>query len=194
MGYTRNDAFPSKWLKADDLAAGPLHLTIAGVEPDVLKGDDGEKTVYVLHFQNHDKGLVLNQTNWLSIEALHCNDTDLWLGKTIKAYRTKVKFGSGVVDAVRILPPDGGGQPAPKPAAPKRNSAARNQDFAGECKTLFVGDTDAEIGAHISAAMVACDLDGNWRDLSDGDLARVLAALKDSQSGDKPDALAEAGF
>ena len=187
MGFTRNDAFPSKWLKADDLSGGPQTLIIAGVTPDTLTNDDGEKTVYILRFQDHDKGLVLNQTNWLSIEAMYGADTDGWLGNPIKLYKTKVKFGSGVVDAVRILPPD---NPAPaKPAAPAGKLADWQMGFVNGVKALFPGKPEKEIAAAIAAAITANGLKGNWRQLTQDQLDTVFQVISQPD-----DPLAEAGF
>jgi len=110
MGFTRAEAFPSKWLNAEAFKpanGGPRTLTIREVTQEVVKGDeDEEKIKYVVWFEEEKRGLGLNVTNWLLIEAMYGDDTDNWLGKTIKLHATKVPFGKGLVDAVRVLAPD----------------------------------------------------------------------------------------
>jgi len=175
-----HDVFPSQWLAAADVEQ-PATVTIRDVTTEEV--GRGKELKPVVWFEELDKGLICNKTNWQNIAKLAGSDeSDDWRGKQVQLYATLVQFGGEEVNAVRVRPLGTGARTTPKPAAPKpgNGNAARNQAFADECKALFVGDTAQQIGAHISAAMVACDLDGNWRELSDGDLARVLAALKES--------------
>jgi len=61
----QSDVFPSKWLKAEDLA-GPLTARIADVRLDAVKnpegGEDQEKPVLLL--DGSFKPMILNVTNW----------------------------------------------------------------------------------------------------------------------------------
>jgi len=112
MGWTRADAFPSEYLKADDFKpekGGPQVWTIREMtRKEVLDEATGkEKMKYYLWFEEDKRCLGLNVTNWLLIEAMYGDNLhDEWMGKRVKLYTTKVPFGNGLVDAVRILPPD----------------------------------------------------------------------------------------
>lgn len=123
MGLTREQAFPSKYLKAGDLPQ-PVNVTIREWTQDTIGQDDDKRLVVILFFDEVEKGLILNNVNWLSIESLYGNDTDLWIGKRVKLYKTKTKMGGNVVDCVRVLPPDGVAAPAPTAPASDRDKLA----------------------------------------------------------------------
>ena len=61
-----NEAFPSKFLKADDLQDRTVKLTIDRVEMDEV--GDGRKPI--AYFKDAKKGLVLNVTNARAIATL----------------------------------------------------------------------------------------------------------------------------
>lgn len=59
----------------------------------------------VLKFEEDHRGLVLNQTNWGSIEAIHGVESDMWIGKRITLYvDPNVMFGGKRVPAIRVRP------------------------------------------------------------------------------------------
>jgi hypothetical protein len=115
MTMRLNDAFPSKWLKADEDVPpeGDLIVTITGAEVETLgQGKDAEEKV-VLKFRETGKGLVLNKTNWNTIsKVLGSDDTDDWEGKRIALCSMDVQFSGEMVRAIRVRPR------APKPPAP----------------------------------------------------------------------------
>ena len=55
-----DDYFPSNFFKADDLANGPITLTITDIHPEKMQ--DG-KLKPVVFFKEDKRGLVLNVTN-----------------------------------------------------------------------------------------------------------------------------------
>src|SRR5215831_1096232 len=101
----REDVFPSRWLKAADLEGKKVRAIIGRLEMQEM-GDDGEKPVlFFTRAQNEavkNKGLVLNSTNWESIELMHGPESDDWLGKEITLYATKVPFRGKMTDGIRI--------------------------------------------------------------------------------------------
>jgi hypothetical protein len=80
--------FPSKYLKAIDLETEEAMATLSNfvVEPvrDVQSGKDEDQPV--VHFDEFEKGLILNRTNAESIAALHGRDTEAWAGKRITLF------------------------------------------------------------------------------------------------------------
>ena len=110
----KSEAFPAKWLAAEDLKGKRVLCTIENVEMETV--GDGEKPV--AHFKELDKGYPLNITNANSIEMIVGTDEmDDWHGSQITLYPTKVPFGKKIVSAIRIDPPD-----TKKVATPKRKS------------------------------------------------------------------------
>lgn len=93
-----NDAFPSKYLKAEDLEEGDLIVTIREAvfeefTDQTTKRPDNKP---VLYFEGKDtKPLVLNKTNYKTISQLvSSDDTDEWAGRRIALYATEVEsFG-----------------------------------------------------------------------------------------------------
>jgi hypothetical protein len=75
---TRNEVFPGKYLKADDLKGKACVATIESAPYVTLKGLDGNETKkIVLHFKNAQKTLPLNATNFDAVcDATGCPDTD----------------------------------------------------------------------------------------------------------------------
>ena len=92
-----SDAFPSKYLKAEDLKGQTAHLTIDHVEMDDV-GDDRKPIAY---FQDAKKGLVVNVTNARAIATLAGDDMDTWAGMPIELVSTPVSYQGRTVDAIR---------------------------------------------------------------------------------------------
>jgi len=94
-------------LKASDLPAGKqARVTIMDIEEVLFKGDDGKEQKKIrLSFVGKEKGLILNKTNAMTIGHVYGPDTDSWKGKEIFLFSTKVTFGDGMVDAIRINMP-----------------------------------------------------------------------------------------
>ena len=93
-----SSAFPSKYLKASDLAG--MKVTVEIGECNMEDIGDGDKPV--LYFAGKGKGLVMNKTNASTISAQFGDDTGDWMGKTIKLYPAKTQFQGQTVDCIRI--------------------------------------------------------------------------------------------
>jgi hypothetical protein len=119
MGLTREQAFPSKWLKAPDVPPTGVDVTITKVEQEEVDYGDGPKLAVNVTFAEMHKPLGLNATNWDSIESLHGKDTDEWIGKKVRLYATKTRNPSGAtVPCIRIMPAVNGNLPeVPGPKA-----------------------------------------------------------------------------
>jgi hypothetical protein len=98
---TRDEVFPSKFLRADDLKGKPHIVAIERASYETLK----ESQKIVLYFKNAGKSLPLNATNFDAVcDATGCPDTDDWPGQRIELYPTKTSMGGKVVDCIRIRP------------------------------------------------------------------------------------------
>lgn len=92
---------PSNWLKAEDLDYGTRVVHIESASWEEVGEEKQEKVV--LHFVNNSKGLVLNKTNTLTIEAiLGKTAVEDWTGQAIELYVEKVPFKGQIYDAIRV--------------------------------------------------------------------------------------------
>jgi hypothetical protein len=97
----REDLFPSKYFKADDLPRAGLPVTIEGVTREPIGQDQKKKGV--VSFINQAKSLVLNVTNYESItEILDDGNTDNWPGRIIVLFPDKTSYGGKPTPCVRV--------------------------------------------------------------------------------------------
>ncbi len=122
---TRDEIFPSKYLKAADLKGKAYVATIESAPYETLKSLDGKETQkIVLHFKNAEKSLPLNVTNFDAVcDATGCPDTEDWPGQRIELYPTKTTMGGQTKDCIRIrrpsaLRPAAAAPPPPPPVEP----------------------------------------------------------------------------
>lgn len=98
-----NDAFPSKFLKADDLGRHEPIVEIEDVYALSVHGHGSKVSKLVVTFVGKAKGLVLNKTNATTIaEILGSPETETWRGRAIRLYATTTKFGNETVSCVRV--------------------------------------------------------------------------------------------
>lgn len=95
---------PSNYLKASALLAGDGHeerdVTITSVAQEAMPGDGTEK--WVVHFDEFDKGLVLNVTNTRQLGEL-CGDlSDDWIGRRVRLYVVPASFRGEEFPSIRI--------------------------------------------------------------------------------------------
>lgn len=92
-------AFPSSYLKADDLQGRKPFVTIDNVRMEDIGGEHKP----ILMFAGKDKGMVLNKTNaGRLIDLTGSDDTDDWRGWTVQLEVVKVDFQGKRVPAIRI--------------------------------------------------------------------------------------------
>lgn len=101
----RADVFQSKYLKAEDLPHA-VTVTIQCTNMEDITNSQTNKTEQkaVVFFHGKDKGLVLNQVNWTSIEEQWGDETDGWPGRQITLFATTTPFGNKIVPCIRIKP------------------------------------------------------------------------------------------
>ena len=101
MSSNKNRWFPSPYIKPVDLSGSKdVTVTIENIESFI--SDDGEKPK--LSFAETDKTLILNLTNYNTIEALHGIETDDWIGQPIALFAVEVDYRGKSMLAVRVRP------------------------------------------------------------------------------------------
>jgi len=121
----------SSYLKRSDLGRGKL-LTIRECIQEIIKGDSGPEEKWVLHFDEEEKGMVLNSTNAQIIaQFTGQRDSDLWAGDKLVAYdEPNVSMGGKLVGGIRVrAPKQGSAAPAPQKAAPAKPTEPEKTDI-----------------------------------------------------------------
>jgi len=127
---TRDEVFPSKYLKAADLKGKARIVTIESARYETLKGLDGKETQkIVLYFENVPKSLPLNATNFDAVcDATGFPDTEDWPGQLIELYPTKTTMGGKTMDCIRIRRPSSRPMAAPVPPPPPTKPVGEMND------------------------------------------------------------------
>ena len=108
-----SEAFPSAFLKAEDLLKSPQRRVTAQIRSCEYE-EVGSDKLPVVRFSNKNAGLVLNKTNSNTLTDAFGDNTDLWGGKSIEIYVTKVDYKGALVDGLRVNIPQQNAQPAPQ--------------------------------------------------------------------------------
>jgi len=99
----------SKYLKKEDAGEGKL-VTIRSMEQsNVAMEDQPEELKWIVHFDEFQKGMVLNWTNiQLIAKAVGTEETNDWKGKKVVIYEDpNVSFGGKLVGGIRVRAPKG---------------------------------------------------------------------------------------
>lgn len=97
-----NEAFPSRFLKSEDLKGRKVAVTIKYVEMEKV----GEDTRPVITFVGKDKVLTLNKTNSLMIaKIVGTDEMDEWSGAKIVLRPDVTTFGGKPIDCIRVEAP-----------------------------------------------------------------------------------------
>jgi hypothetical protein len=116
-----NEAFPSPYLKAEDLNGKTVTVVIASAGIERLgQGKDAQDKL-VISFSGKAKKMVCNKTNANMIAYLHGDDTDHWIGKAITIESRPVEFQGNIKPALRVVgkaPQVAAPTPPPPPVMP----------------------------------------------------------------------------
>lgn len=127
----------SKYLAKGDVFT-PLVLTIRGLSLESFGGGGrggGDDQRWVLYFNEHPKGLKLNNTNIRLLEAGFGSNADAWAGQRVQVYNDPtVTMAGQVVGGVRIR-------------CPKRTTAQLIPGAAGQRFDPMTGQPIAPAGA-----------------------------------------------
>jgi len=130
-----SEAFPSNFLKAEDLGGRAVVCSIESVDIEELgQGRDKERKL-IVGFVGKTKRLVCNKTNAGTIAKLYGDDTDGWIGQKITIMPKEVEFQGNMVWAIRVSlqkPGAAPGRVAPKPQpVPEPEPEPADQDGGG---------------------------------------------------------------
>jgi hypothetical protein len=191
-----SEAFPSNFLKADDVLQDTV-LTIKGQKLQSIGQGAQAENKLVLSFQETDKELVVNKTNFSAIAtALAEDDSDHWIGKRITLYATEVEYKGETMLGIRVRlrsPQQQSAKPgsgaaellkqakaaawakwkAKRPNIDDKASAAELRDVIG---LAFDGRTPEQLGA------------SEWKQLADADFLppQPVSATKEFGDDDIP--------
>lgn len=133
----RSDAFPSRYVSKDDVAT-PITARIDTVRFDTINGDKGDEDKPVMYFRDGVKPMILNNTNWMTVEEAYGQESDDWTGKPVELYLDPgVMFGGKRVGGVRLRIPNG----AAKMTLEKANAV---QFVAKSGETMTIGQLGAD--------------------------------------------------
>jgi hypothetical protein len=128
-----SQAFASKYLKAEDLQNREVTVTMDRVETEEFKESNRSVTKYILYFQNKQKGVVLNKTNFSNISSIYGKNSDGWVGKPVVLFSVWTDFQGKSVQAIRIRPVQStnGAARAPAPKSQPQTTPPPDDDDYG---------------------------------------------------------------
>ena len=113
MGIKRSDVFPSKYISSADIDGREIELIIKDVQMEDVS--DGEQKA-VVYFTKGHKGMVLNMTNWTTLEDEYGGDTDHWTNQPVILCVERTTFKGKPTKGLRLkIPPKAKPQPKPLP-------------------------------------------------------------------------------
>lgn len=96
------EAFPSAFLKCEDLQGKSVTVTIDSVKQDEI-GQGNQKAVkLIIGFTGRSKKLVCNKTNAKTIAKLYGPETENWIGQKIILRPLEVEFSGDMVWSIRV--------------------------------------------------------------------------------------------
>lgn len=118
--------FPSEFLTHVDLKGRPVAVTIEELNIDDLRTQRGKTRKVVARLVGKEKKFVMNKTNCRRIAEVYGNQAKAWVGKVIVIKPDKDRFGSDVVDCIRVdvaatKAKAKGAKPGPKQEEPAHN-------------------------------------------------------------------------
>ena len=114
-------AFPSRWLKCEDLEDSEVVLTISSYKREEMRNPrtGGTELKPVLWFSEIEKGLIANRTISDAVTELHGHDVGKWRGLPVCLYPTETESGGKVWPVIRVkAAPVGTPTPSPEAAVP----------------------------------------------------------------------------
>ena len=92
-------AFPSKFLKADDLQGTTRTVTMESVAMEEVAPGESKP---VLRFVGIPKGLVRNKVNTATVVSAYGKETTGWAGRNLMLFAQTVAFQGRMVPAIRV--------------------------------------------------------------------------------------------
>jgi hypothetical protein len=101
-----NEAFPSKFLKADDLGESDVIVRIHGIRFEKVSPSDPTPKIIAkvtgrIDEETFEKDWIVNKTNANALAKIHGDDTDDWEGKYVTLYSTEVEYAGETMLGIR---------------------------------------------------------------------------------------------
>jgi hypothetical protein len=97
---TVNEAFPSRWLGAEDLQGRDRTVTIRRYVHEDVQGT----MKHILYLDGEKKGWMLNRTNAVTIARLYGEVMEKWAGKPVTLFRADVRAFGQMWPVIRVRP------------------------------------------------------------------------------------------
>lgn len=95
-----DDAFPSNYLRVDDLGSMRVKVRVVRVTLE----DFGKDRKPILWFHGKTKGLLLNKTRAQILKSLWGSETEVWTGKEAVLFVATVIFNGAATPSIQIQP------------------------------------------------------------------------------------------
>ena len=152
-------AFPSNYLKADDLEDRDWPVTIKRVAIESIGQGEDKQPKPIVYFEELEKGLVCNKTNATIIEKMYGDETDAWTGKRITLWPNHdVEFKGELVSAIRVRSKAPATPNALKVSSAKDETAALREKLFGLAMEAVAGDL-AEVEPYLVTLCGKGDVD-----------------------------------
>ena len=111
---TRRERYKGNYLTKED-CNGDVTLCIKSLTSGEVRTPDGKASEETLcYFQDCDKPLIVNKTNWDTMSVLYGPNDDAWVGHWVTLYNDKtIVFAGEVKGGIRVRPD----KPAPEMAS-----------------------------------------------------------------------------
>jgi hypothetical protein len=119
-------AFPSKYLRAEDLDGRDITVRIDRVQMEEVGEEKKEKPI--IYFEGKSKGLVLNVTNARTISAIYGDNSDDWRGREILLFEAQVSYQGKTTAAIRVRVPKRKREPEKVEASASKSTAETIDD------------------------------------------------------------------
>ncbi len=137
---TKDEMYPSKWLRATDLN-GPTLATIDHCEVEPV--GQGAERKPVLYFKDELKPLILKKTTFSAVaRILDRDDSDFWGGGRIELFVTDVPYRDEIYSVIRIRAPRRQARSRPTPAPQPKPDPQLEADIE-EAMPTFNDDADS---------------------------------------------------
>ena len=124
MGFSVSKEFPSRFLKGDEIVGREVPVVIKEIRKENVYSRQTNKNdqVLVVYFMGKERGVILKKERANDIkQIIGSDDTDNWLGRTVRMVTEKRKAGTGIYDVIRFK------EPAPDELTPEEKKVLASQ-------------------------------------------------------------------
>lgn len=108
MGFSINKEYPGRFLRGSDMSGLKVDLVIKNVKREKVFSMKDKKDIpkLVIYFEGKDKGVCLGKQRAMDLRDLFGDDTDKWIGKSIKMYAEEKDIFGKKVNVIRFKESD----------------------------------------------------------------------------------------